>query len=170
VAVAPKYGIELYPDAKPVPDTNAPAADRVYWVLGQLVTFKLTSQDTGGYLSAVEITSNPGEGVPPHRHRAMEELFYVLEGTYDFTFDERVEHVEAGDLLFVPRGTMHGFSNVGGTPARLFDVHSPGGFDAFFEEAGVRVTDPTAPPPGPPPDTDGMLALMRKHGMEMRLP
>ena len=32
--------------------------------------------------------------------------------------------------------------------ARLFDVHSPGGFEAFFEEAGTPAKNPTRRPPG----------------------
>jgi hypothetical protein len=34
----------------------------------------------------------------------------------------------------VPPETPHGFRNVGPTPARLIDYHTPGGFERFFEE------------------------------------
>ncbi len=169
LAAAPKYGIELHPDAHFEPDPSPPPPDRAYWVLGQRVTFKLTGQDTAGNFSVVEVTSNPGEGVPLHWHHAMDELFYVLEGAFQFTFDRRAKRVEAGDLVYVPRGSVHGFRNIGLTPGRLFDVHTPAGFEAFFEEAGVPATDFTTPPP-PPPDTDRLLELFHKHGMELILP
>jgi mannose-6-phosphate isomerase-like protein (cupin superfamily) len=142
---------------------------RFRWVLGQLVTFKLVSADTAGHFSAVEIRSSPGEGVPPHLHLAMDELFYVLDGAFEFTFGSRVERVEPGGLVFVPRGTLHSFRNVGRDVARLFDVHSPGGFEAFFEEAGTPARD-LRRPPRQSPDVDWLLALFQKHGMEMPLP
>ena len=126
IATAPKYGIELPPEFKAIPDASVPPTDRAYWVLG------LVSVDTAGHFSAVEVSSFPGEGVPPHLHLAMEELFYVLDGAFEFTFGSRVERVEPGGFVFVPHGTPHSFLKVGRDVARLFDVHSPGGFEAFF--------------------------------------
>ena len=167
VAAAPKYGIELLPEAKCVPDFSAPPAERAYWVLGQLVTMKLTGKETNGQFSAVEVTTAPGTGVPPHWHRAMDEVFYILEGTYEFSLGSRVESVGPGALVYVPRGETHGFRNAGGQPARMFDLHTPAGFEAFFEEAGVPVADPARRPAEGPPDMERLLALFRRHGMEI---
>jgi hypothetical protein len=100
----------------------------------------------------------------------MEELFYVLDGTFEFTFGSRVERVEPGGFVFVPRGTLHSFRNIGRDAARLFDVHSPGGFEAFFEDAGTPARDPHTSPPRGSPDIDWLRTLFQKHGMEMPLP
>ena len=54
----------------------------------------------------------------------------------------------AGGFVFVPRGTLHSFRSIDRDVARLFDVHSPGGFEAFFEEAGTPAKNPTRRPPG----------------------
>lgn len=143
IATAPEYGIELHPEFKAIPDASVPPTDRAYWVLGQLVTFKLVSPDTAGHFSVVEVSSFPGEGVLPHLHLAMEELFYILDEAFEFTFGSRVERVEPGGLVFVPRGTLHSFRSIDRDVARLFDVHSPGGFEAFFEEAGTPAKNPT---------------------------
>jgi mannose-6-phosphate isomerase-like protein (cupin superfamily) len=166
VASAPQYGIELYPEAQAVPDASTPPAERIYWVLGQLVTFRLTSEETAGNFSIVEINSFPGEGVPPHLHTDREELFYVLDGAVEFTFGPRIERVGRGSLVFVKRGQFHGFRNVGSEILRLFDLHSPGGFESFFEEAGVPATA-SSRPSAERVDPDRLLPLLRKHGMEM---
>ncbi len=168
MAAAGKFGLELHPEAKAVPDAGVPVADPSYWVLGQFVTVKLTALQTAGQFSLAEITCPPGTVVPNHLHVAMDEIFYIIEGTAEFTSGERVEYLEKGSLVFVPRGVAHGFRNTGSAPVRLFDAHTPAGFEDFFREAGVPATDPNSPPPppGPPPPPDQLLALLRKHGME----
>jgi hypothetical protein len=65
---------------------------------------------------------------------------------------------------------MHGFACAGSVPARVFDVHTPAGFERFFEEAGVPATDLTKPPAGPEMNPEHVVALIRKHGMEVLPP
>lgn len=167
-AAAPGFGIEIRPNAKATLDASAPPADQSYWVMGQYITLKLNTPDTAGKLSMAEILCHPGTSVLNHVHVAMDELFYVLEGTAEFTFGDRVESVQPGGLVFIPRGALHGFRNTGDTPFKLFDFHTPAGFENFFREAGVPGTDPhTPPPPGPKPDPEQLVPLLRKHGMEI---
>jgi mannose-6-phosphate isomerase-like protein (cupin superfamily) len=168
LAAAPGFGIEIRPGAKAATDTSAPPADASYWVLGQFVTLKLNSRDTAGQFSVAEIICPPGTSVLNHRHVAMDELFYVLEGTAEFTFGDRVESVEKGGVVFIPRGEVHGFRNPGSAPVKLWDAHTPAGFEEFFQEAGVPGTNPNIPPPPSPlPDPEQLIPLLRKHGMEL---
>jgi quercetin dioxygenase-like cupin family protein len=167
MAAAREFEIELRPDAKLVPDHTPPPPCPSWWVLGQFVTTQLTSKDTSGNFSSVEVVSPPGSSVPKHIHLAMDELFYVLEGTVDFTLDDRVERVEKGGMVFVPRGEIHGFRNVESTHSRMLDLHTPGGFESFFEEAGVPATSPERPPLPTQPESGQLIALFRKHGMEL---
>jgi hypothetical protein len=49
----------------------------------------------------------------------------------------------------------------------------PGETRNKISHTGILWSDPVgtaSPPPGPPPDVDRLLALMRKHGMETPLP
>src|SRR4028118_1139985 len=57
---------------------------RSLWVFDELVTCKVTSDQTGGAYSLFEVTTQPGEGPPPHVHHREDEAFYVLEGEYEF--------------------------------------------------------------------------------------
>ena len=60
-----------------------PGEGRSLWVLGELVTYKTTSEQTGGAYSLFEVTTQPGTGPPPHVQHLEDESFYVLEGEYD---------------------------------------------------------------------------------------
>src|SRR5437660_10967130 len=74
---------------------------------------------------------------PPHVHRSREEVFYVLDGKFTFTVGTEVFDASAGDAVFIPRGTRHGFKATDGAKA-LFFV-SPAGFEGFFEELGTGI-------------------------------
>lgn len=147
LAAAPKFGVELRPSAKSWMDVSAPTPDSSYWVLGQFLTLKLTALDTAEQLSANEITCAPGTTVPNHIHVMMDEIFYVLEGTAEFTFGNRVEYVEQGGLVFIPRGAERGFRNLGSEPVKLLGIHTPAGFEGFLHDAAVPAAN--APPPLP---------------------
>jgi mannose-6-phosphate isomerase-like protein (cupin superfamily) len=161
------YGIEMLFDHKPTGTMPFPTTDRKLWVLGHVVTLKLTGADTNGQYSVIEAKSPPGAFVPPHAHGREDEVFYVVEGTFDFDLDGRKVLAEPGAFVHVPKGVMHGFKNVGTTTARMFDCHTPGGFEAFFHELGAECLDEAKGPPPMPADMGSVVAIFRKHGMTM---
>ncbi len=42
-----------------------------------------------------------------HSHEKEDELFYVLKGSLRMEFRDRVEILQAGDMIIVPRGVEH---------------------------------------------------------------
>lgn len=42
-----------------------------------------------------------------HKHDDTDELFLVVEGKLDMHFRDRVEHLEAGEMIIVPLGIEH---------------------------------------------------------------
>ena len=58
----------------------------------------------------------PGASFPRHTHPG-EEIIYVLEGTLEYEVAGKPVTLKAGDVLFVPRGTVHAARNVGTGPA-----------------------------------------------------
>jgi mannose-6-phosphate isomerase-like protein (cupin superfamily) len=53
--------------------------------------------------SIVEWAAAPSApGTPLHLHRATDEAFYVLEGTFGFEVGDRTLEVPAGTFVFVP--------------------------------------------------------------------
>jgi quercetin dioxygenase-like cupin family protein len=94
----------------------------------------LTTEDTEGAFSALVCTHGPGEGPPPHFHTNQEEYFYVLEGTYELTINGSTRLAGPGTMVFLPRGEVHSFKNVGDAPARMLDWSIPGGQERYFRE------------------------------------
>lgn len=58
----------------------------------------------------------PGASFPRHTHPG-EEIIYVLAGTLEYEVSGKPVTLKAGDVLFVPTGTIHAARNVGSTPA-----------------------------------------------------
>jgi quercetin dioxygenase-like cupin family protein len=55
----------------------------------------------------VRVDFGPGAAFGRHRHPG-EEIAYVIEGSLEYQFDgERPVTLEAGEVLFIPAGTIH---------------------------------------------------------------
>jgi mannose-6-phosphate isomerase-like protein (cupin superfamily) len=75
-----------------------------------------------GDVLVVEAWVDPGGGVTPHVHPAMEEHFTVLEGSVEFLVDRT--WVQTDDML-VPAGTRHAYRNRGTETAHLVTRVTP---------------------------------------------
>jgi quercetin dioxygenase-like cupin family protein len=139
------------------------------WLVGDRITVKLSSEDTGGAYSVAEEISPPQGGPPPHTHREEDEVLYVLEGEVEFLLGEDTIPAGAGSYVHAPRGALHTFKNVGTSPSRVLFVLSPGGFEKFFLEAGKPATEGSSPPEGEP-DVRRIVEIGQKYGMEIPPP
>jgi quercetin dioxygenase-like cupin family protein len=79
-------------------------------------------------LSLLEVTFEPGGGVDPHFHRGHSDSFYVLEGELEFYVGDEVVHATSGTYVLAPPHVVHYFRNVSDKPARMLNLHTPGGF------------------------------------------
>jgi hypothetical protein len=68
-----------------------PTIDRSLWVLGELVTRKVSSEQTGRAYSLFEATVQPQGGPPPHIQHQEDEFFCVLEGQFEEIGEEAVD-------------------------------------------------------------------------------
>jgi mannose-6-phosphate isomerase-like protein (cupin superfamily) len=93
----------------------------------------LTTEATGGAISVLMGWHKPGEGPPDHVHFNQEEMFFIVEGTYELTFDSQTSTAGPGAIVFIPRGVVHRFKNVGETTACMLDWTLPGGQDHYFK-------------------------------------
>ena len=67
----------------------------------------------------VRVDLEPGYAFPSHTHPG-EEIIYVIEGTWEYEIGGKPVTAKAGDVLFVPAGTIHSAKNVGtGNAAEL---------------------------------------------------
>lgn len=134
-------------------------AGRSFDLLGLSTTTKVSSRETGGAYDLAEQTAAPGQGVPPHCHSREDEVFSIIEGSFQFTLGDETITAGAGDILHAPRGVPHSYRALGPGICRLRFMALPGELERFFEElAGF---------PAGPPDADRFGELCARFGMEL---
>lgn len=121
-------------DSRGRPDVLAPGRGRDLPFIGRL---RASAEDTGGSFEVIEYH---GPAVPPpHVHREHDEIFYILEGTFSFVIGQTTQEAGSGSLVWVPRGTRHGFQIQPGSKALLLTI--PAGLEGFFVELGQGLTE-----------------------------
>jgi quercetin dioxygenase-like cupin family protein len=135
------------------------------------ITYMVKSDESDRSFFCFEASSSPGFGPPLHTH-SYRELFYVVEGTYEFTVGEnggmRTIQGRAGTTVAVAPDVPHTFRNVGDAQGRLLFVHMPAALEEFFEEYGVPVSGPGEVPDGlEPPDLGEMAAALERNGVNV---
>jgi quercetin dioxygenase-like cupin family protein len=101
--------------------------------MGGLFTFKITSDESDGALTAIETFIVRPEGPPLHVHE-QDEVIYTLEGSLRVKLGDTLREAPAGSFVFIPRGTPHTWQNVGAEPLRFFATIIPAAvaFEEFF--------------------------------------
>jgi quercetin dioxygenase-like cupin family protein len=127
---------------------------------GGPLTFKVRGAESGGELTVFENVIAPGDGPPLHTHEAQDESWYVLEGELRFKLDGEMLAAPAGSFVFVPRGTVHAFQNLGSAPARILVIFNPAGMEPFFEQFAEL-------PAGQPIDPSVFARLGAEVGMDV---
>jgi quercetin dioxygenase-like cupin family protein len=150
---------------KPIfrPNGTAPAV----WGPGDRYNLLATGEETNNAFFQFEAIVPVGGGPPPHIHSREDESFYVVSGGLEILVGASTYQAKAGDFVFVPRGTVHRFKNVGSTESVQLVTLVPAGMEGYFREVFQPVTDPKA---APPPITDELIQKMQevatKYGVE----
>jgi quercetin dioxygenase-like cupin family protein len=132
---------------------------------GQLEIRYLVDGTATGGLGVFELTLPPGANVPPpHSHRDNEEFFYVVEGSVTYSVDSETRELQPGEWMSTPRGSVHGFRNVGSQTARALVVLTPDIGAAYFREVAAVVNV------GGPPDRAALVAVMSRYGLTPAAP
>lgn len=89
------------------------------------------------------ISNDPaGTFVPPHMHPVQDEHAFILEGEYSLYLDGEWTTAKAGDYLYWPRGTTHGYKVTSAGPAKGVFWVSPGNDLASLFSELHNLTDP----------------------------
>jgi quercetin dioxygenase-like cupin family protein len=97
-------------------------------------TVKVGPHNGSRLIGMLESELPPGGGFPGHVHEEYEEVFYVLAGEVEYLIDGTWFSVPRGSTVFVPPGTVHGFRNRSGEPARHLAIASPAEAMTMIEE------------------------------------
>jgi mannose-6-phosphate isomerase-like protein (cupin superfamily) len=151
-----RSGYEIpYDQVEPPPDGGRPRSEVIVRPPGEgdalrlgpsEASIKVGGQDALGSLTVMESVLGPGfPGPVLHRHMAMVDSFYVLEGVLTLHFGDRKVEARAGNYAVVPPGNDHTISNPGDEPVRLLNIMAPGGLEEYLKEAAA-VSDAGGPP------------------------
>ena len=155
------------PQAKGINMENAPRpkhfrpGEGTTYQLGRMsMTFKTTAGESWNAYTVCEAIEPPGSGAGHHRHPTYDETFVICEDHYDFRLDGNLLKLGPGDVVFVPRGTPHGFVSTGPEVGRQIIISSTGG-DAMIAE--VTMLDTGSPTRSA---SEEARAVATKYGLE----
>src|SRR5215510_15266023 len=63
----------------------------------------ISTEDTGGAISVLRGWHKSGEGPGDHVHFSQEEMFFIVEGTYEMTVGGHTTMAGPGTIVFIPR-------------------------------------------------------------------
>ena len=145
-----------------------PGAGTRVWVGSELMTLKVAAQETSGAYFAMESATMPHGGPPLHRHSREDETFYVLEGEFLFQCDGQQITATPGTYVYLPRGTVHTYTNTGDGQGALLVLCAPAGIEGFFAEVATPGTDLASPPPPPTPaQMEHLATTASRYGIEV---
>jgi quercetin dioxygenase-like cupin family protein len=116
-------GLPNEPDSEP----RAVVVDPVTAFGPGRVRFLLEGEASGGSVAIFEFDVPARAKLPAaHSHDGYEETIYGLEGVLTWTLDGRQTDVGPGEVLCIPRGTVHRFDNGHRVGAKMLAIVSPG--------------------------------------------
>ena len=110
---------------------------QAFWMLGGLYEVLVSSDETNGAATVMQMTVPPGMGPPPHlHHKGVTETVYVVEAT--LTYEIQAKRIEgaAGSVFRIPPDTVESFEPK--TRTRVVITYEPGGIEKFFAEVAER--------------------------------
>jgi mannose-6-phosphate isomerase-like protein (cupin superfamily) len=125
------------------------------------VTFLQSRHETGGAFDLFELIVPPNFSLSvPHLHRDYDETILGLNGIATWTVNGKEIQVKPGQLLSIPRGTVHSHNNLHNHTARMACLLTPGllGPEYFRELAATLNADG-------PPDIAGIGNIMVRYGV-----
>jgi len=132
-----------------------------FTMLGTTMRLMATGASSGGRYTVIEQVTPAGWGPPRHIHSREDEIFYILEGSYELHVGDERRTVSTGACAILPRHLPHGFRNVSSTASRLLFVITPGGLEEYFLAVAKCP---------PPPNPAHLVELARPFGLTLLTP
>jgi quercetin dioxygenase-like cupin family protein len=137
----------------------APTEGKEVRAFGNLITFKLGQEDTGGALALGFSVVPSGNGPPLHVHHSDDEIFIVTKGRFEYTAEGETHECGAGTVVYLPKGCPHTFKCVSEEAGEMIVITTPGGFDRFYERCSEEFATGR-------PDFAKLGSIAGEHGYE----
>ena len=142
----------------------APGGGEAVWLKGLGARYLISGEQTGGRLAVVEHPIKPRAlASPMHTHTREDEISFVVAGRVGVQIGDHVLVAEPGTIVFKPRDIPHAFWNESEEEARVLEMISPAGFDAYFREMAAIYADSTTGLPDP----QRAAELYAKYGLKL---
>jgi len=146
-------------------------------VLTNVIKVLVSNHETENSYAVFEENVPPLGGPPPHKHPD-EEVFYVIEGDFEFILNDMENQFKAlpGSVVHVPSNALHTFKNVGNTQGKMVVLLTPGKLLDYFRVIGNPIEDKTKwPDLTQVPDflkldVSRAFAFAQEHNIEFVLP
>lgn len=156
---------------EPAPLVTRPMVSKIARAADTLVTsaagidaqFLLGAAETGGQFSIASMVVAPNAGPPPHIHAVEDELWFIMEGRFEFLIGEDVVEVGPGDVVFTPKNVVHTFRNCGDAPGRFLNLATGPTFDIFLDQWNRILEQPV-------PDFGAAAAVAAEYGITILAP
>jgi mannose-6-phosphate isomerase-like protein (cupin superfamily) len=106
---------------------------REEWRSGVLTRMRTSAVNGAGQLCIFEQWCEMGHGAPTHLH-AVEEVLHVLDGQAEVWIDDSRATLNSGQLVIVPAGRKHGFSNTGTSVLHIQSTLASPVFEAAYDD------------------------------------
>jgi mannose-6-phosphate isomerase-like protein (cupin superfamily) len=106
---------------------------REEWRQGVLTRMRTSAVNGAGQLCIFEQWCEIGHGAPTHLH-AVEEVLHVLDGQAEVWIGESRAILTSGQLVIVPAGRKHGFSNTGTSVLHIQSTLASPVFEAAYDD------------------------------------
>ena len=106
---------------------------REEWRSGVLTRMRTSAVNGAGQLCIFEQWCETGHGASTHLH-AVEEVLRVLDGKADVWIGDEHATLTSGQLVIVPAGRKHGFSNTGATVLHIESTLAAPVFEAAYDD------------------------------------
>ena len=146
------------------PQIVQPGAGQGLAAFGNLLTVMLSGETSGDTISVMSEQTPPGGGPPLHVHSREDEIFLIQEGRIEYFHDGGWIEVAPGGMVYLPRGVVHTYRNIGDTPSRHWIITLPSGFERFFAACAVEFAKSGGP------DPDQIVKIHHDFGIELLEP
>jgi mannose-6-phosphate isomerase-like protein (cupin superfamily) len=106
---------------------------REEWRPGVRTRMRTSAANGAAQLCLFEQWCDPGHGAPTHLH-AVEEVLHVLQGQAEVWIGDNRATLTEGQLVVVPAGHKHGFSNTGSGTLHITSTLAAPVFEAAYDD------------------------------------
>lgn len=145
----------------PRPIIIQPDTGKDLYAFGEILSVLLSGEETSGLFTVMFDLIPLGGESPLLVPSEEDELFLVVDGRISYFIEGHWTEVEAGGLVYLPRGNIRAYRNVGITPSHQWIVSTPAGLKTFFE----RCADEFARLGGP--NLKQIVDIGHEHGLEL---